>query len=59
MARIMGSFVLGFGSGFAITFPTSPQEMIMTFIKSGIAGMITALPRLARILEEYGRQKRK
>jgi len=54
-ARIAGAYTLGFGAGFAISIDAIISDPIITLIKAGIGGMLTALPQLKRMLEEYSR----
>jgi len=56
LARIAGAFTTGFGTGAAITMPFDP-DFGVNLLKAGFAGVLTALPQLKKILEEYSRQR--
>ena len=53
LARIAGAYTIGFGAGFAISIDIIISDPVITFIKAGIGGMLTALPQIKKMLEEY------
>lgn len=58
MARVAGAYVTGFGTGMVITMPFDPDFSI-NLIRSLFAGLLTALPQLKKVLDEYGHGRRR
>ena len=63
-AKILGVFVLGYSSGMSVTVPifaiysqSDALDLIGMFGWPVIAGLITSLPQLGKVLSEYSDSK--
>ena len=60
-AKVLGVFILGYSSGMAVTVPifaiySQAEGLDLTGMFSWpiIAGLVTALPQLGKVISEYG-----
>lgn len=60
-AKILGVFVLGYSSGLSVTLPIfaiysgdTGLDLTSMFAWPLVAGLVTSLPQLGKVLSEYG-----